>query len=292
MNNFDKNIKDKLQNHLNKNIEFSSNEKEKVNNYMNKKWKFSTKKSLLTLCTSLVVVLGCILIISSPAYIGNDVTRIIHSFSESKKEPVGKEELSSLFKQNENDQTNVDENNDELEMPKETDSKNEGENQAKAEEENEESNKEIDEENNEEKNETTKTPNKEVFIDILKQYENMSDLIGKQIINYENGGYEFKTFTKKEDVYNLLSEFMTYKAAEEYWSLRLEEQGNKLFLIPMDGDVYFDLDVPYVINKVSENQYEFVQEIGSDLHGETEVTITFRLNDQQWLIDEIKTQVL
>lgn len=259
MNDFDENIKKKIKKHLN-NIEFSSHEKEKIKEYMNKKRNYIVKNILLTLSASLTIVLVFILMISGPTYKDNDELEMAHSFSKLRNELVKKEDLYNLFETNENDQINMDENNDKSGLSEEETNDNE--------------------------------ENNAIFIEVLDKYLNMQNLIAEQIINFENGGNEFKRFTKKEEVYELLSEFMTYKAAEDYWSFRLKEQDNRLFLIPMDSHGYIDPNEPYVINKKSKYEYEFVQEITSDLFGRSQVTIIFKKNDQEWLIDAIKTELL
>ncbi|QDP40784.1 hypothetical protein [Radiobacillus deserti] len=262
MDNFDKKIKENLQEYMNKNINFSSEEKENVNEYITKEQ--NSKRYFMAVFSSLVVAGACLFILTSPMwYPSEDITRNVNSLKDSQKNPIHKEEPTDVIEESEKNQTDEKENSKENQ---ETDI--------------------VDKPKNEKDTVVKNVVDDKVFIDLVEQYNNMYNLVGNQIKDYDNGGNEFKTFTKKEDVYSLLSSFMTLKAAEEEWDSSLEVKNGKLFLIPMDGSPSFNLDAEFSISKITETEYEMTQET-DNVYTSGKIIITFILKNNRWLINDI-----
>lgn len=308
MDNFDNGIKRELKNHVHQNIHFTENEREKILESAVKKQQKYVAIKLLTVTAFTLAVFTLLAI----PFFANPEDNIIHKISSlpfSDKEPDSKGELpDSLFERkkkdnnqhsendnsesqkNKNAVTQDEEPNKEVDMPENHNNSEKDQEKNQDESENNPITNETNVEDSANNEANQENVNKEIFHELIKKFNNMdaqiSNLVDSTNYAHNLGGYYFKELTKKEEVYNHLLSYLTHEEAEGLWSYRLVESENGLIELSMDGHPDFYLDQPYIINKINDTKFEYVQEMEPGLFGPI-ISLTFTKIDDQWLISNV-----
>lgn len=128
------------------------------------------------------------------------------------------------------------------------------------------------------------------FLTLLNKYNHMFEKI-KPDVNYdhfseEHIGYKFKTIKTKDQLYAKFSGFMTKKVASIFWSERVSQGKDGLYLIPMDGLMRFNKDNPYTIKQINSKEYKLIHKHVSELYGTQMMIFTFTKVEGNWMITD------
>ncbi|RDW20644.1 hypothetical protein [Oceanobacillus chungangensis] len=130
-----------------------------------------------------------------------------------------------------------------------------------------------------------------VFLNLMYKFNSMQDVVLADVdpndYSEEAPGYKHKTLTSKEQVYALLSDYMSRGLAEYFWKERLAETEEGLFQIPMDKiPAWFVQSDPYQIKKINDETYQLMQTIESGMYGKLNLTFTMKKLEGKWLLTE------
>jgi hypothetical protein len=114
--------------------------------------------------------------------------------------------------------------------------------------------------------------------------ENLFREVSKDIDN--DVDFKFKSFHTKDELYAIHSDIMERNVFEWLYEIRLDEREDGLYAIPMDGPKAFHKETPYTLEKINDQQYQLIQHIESELHGNVTLTILFEHIDGKWKIVE------
>lgn len=122
----------------------------------------------------------------------------------------------------------------------------------------------------------------------------VEDLINEfsdRLIVDTDDDYRVKDFKSKEELINNLSEIMNKEVAKDYVDIFYREDTDGVYLVPTEGPLLLNFDLPYELNKKDDTTYYAVQENETVLHGKYKLTILFKYSNEKWIIEDIKVDV-
>ncbi|MBT2690570.1 DUF4367 domain-containing protein [Bacillus sp. ISL-47] len=119
-------------------------------------------------------------------------------------------------------------------------------------------------------------------INLLKKFYETED----KVLRDFGDEYKHQSYQTKEQFYQEFTGFMKRDLIEKLYHYRLEERGDGLYHLPMDGFVVFQEGKPYQFEKEENGQYSLTQSYDSDLHGKGTFQATFSYQNGEWIISD------
>jgi hypothetical protein len=125
-------------------------------------------------------------------------------------------------------------------------------------------------------------------VELLERYNSVRDAAFQDALDQPE--YKFRTYKTKEEFYQLFLGFMSRGHVEGHFSIRLDEQKDGMYMIPMDEVRTFWPKNPYKLGKISEHEYQLTQVQESDMHGREVLIVTFKNHSGTRKIDSIHSE--
>ncbi|UOQ46612.1 hypothetical protein MUN88_10885 [Gracilibacillus caseinilyticus] len=323
MDSFDKKIKNNLNEHLTGHIHFSNTEKYQVMESVKKK-----RIPFFILSLTSIAVTCIILVLSTIPFWretpSNEILKqtispiskttlsmkekLPESFflvRDSEEQMISKDDEESQNDQieertEETEDKSKDSNNEQVEEDKNDSNNEDTESGKKAENTDNQTNdnekdiksgaeeKESDEENQQEEEVANDAVDQDVFINLVKKYNNMHiELVENTEEDPVPDYNRAKNFNSKDEYFKHLSQFMTYETAADVWKGFFKEEGGHLWVLARDGHPDFVLDYEYSVKKISDTEYFMYQINQSQLFTGGNFEIYFSKIDGNWMISKV-----
>lgn len=314
MSDFDKFVKDELNNYLTKNIRVNETDKEKI---------YATRKKRVNLMYyfSFIFVSVLTLVLVTPMIKDGLPSTDLDSYSFSPKSIKSQEE-KTLIEQEEKEEEpeEVEETPDEPAteetppvetVPEDEPNKTEPETPNQTEEPKEpvtdvEDKPDTEQEpppeketapEKEEKPDDTVEKDSEmhaVVMDLMDKYNYMNSPDGVRHLydlDYPSEkGMKFYEIKTKQELYQVFSDFITPEASASYWGYLLHEDETGLYMIATEPPPFYLYDFGYTLTKIDTDKYKIVQEVGAIEGLYSNYSLTFEISkiDNKWKITKFE----
>ncbi|SET18400.1 D-alanyl-D-alanine carboxypeptidase [Salinibacillus kushneri] len=113
----------------------------------------------------------------------------------------------------------------------------------------------------------------------------------EQLIQETDQNLRVKNFNHKEELINNLSKLADPELAKQYVDVFYKEENNHLYLIPKNGPVLLNKNIPYKLAKNEQGLYYVSQENENEMMGKYSLYILFNRTENRWMIKDIKLDV-
>ncbi|TMN21817.1 hypothetical protein [Lentibacillus cibarius] len=93
-----------------------------------------------------------------------------------------------------------------------------------------------------------------------------------------------KKYDSKSELVQALTEVTTKDLAQVYVEEYYDEKDGKLYLEPKDAPAWINTKQPYQTKRVDSHTYRVIQEVKSELYGHYRLTVTFKFQENHWVI--------
>jgi hypothetical protein len=123
---------------------------------------------------------------------------------------------------------------------------------------------------------------KDKAAEVLSQYEStFMDVI--------NAGPELEEYESKEEIIQQFSTIMTSQHAESLAETYINDEREELSVVATETPIWLQEDQEYSWKKVSEKEYQVIQNIANQLRGNQEVTFTLIMEEDSWYVADVTT---
>ncbi|WP_077211931.1 hypothetical protein [Bacillus dakarensis] len=150
---------------------------------------------------------------------------------------------------------------------------------------------EVDPEQSEKKDPVLEEPpefNQEIAKNVMEQYKQLFTTI---MDSAEDDGV-ITGFNSRTEVQAHLMKGMSESLASSLMERYIGEKEGRPYLIPTSAPVWLENDLPFQIERISDEHYKIVQEKENELIGHAVVTYHVKPRDAKWIVSQVDTKML
>jgi len=149
---------------------------------------------------------------------------------------------------------------------------------------------------------TTRAEASKLFILLIEEHLETMDFEVDRALSLEEefedrlfqtteNGWEVENFDNKGDLIAYISEITSYELAASYVDIYYDYQDGELIQPPMDGPTILIEDRDFRLQKLHPREYQLVQETTTEMIGHYTLTLTYRFENNVWVIHERDVEV-
>jgi hypothetical protein len=123
---------------------------------------------------------------------------------------------------------------------------------------------------------------KDKAAEVLSQYEST-------FMEVINAGPALEEYESKEEIIQQFSTIMTSQHAESLAETYINDESEELSVVATETPIWLQEDQEYSWKKVSEKEYQVIQNIANQLRGNQEVTFTLIMEEDSWYVADVTT---
>lgn len=296
MGDYDKKIKTEMQGYLKKNIHFSSEDRERIQSKIQKKKRVNFLYYGAFTMTVFIAILFIFPILQGDS---SKLNITPPGFSEKQTEMKGmldeswgneEEENSDIEEKSVKDSTEQTEKNNEPVEQEQPENINEESVVQTKEPEKDEAEEKIEKEQEEEEEHTTEKMQltKAVAWELVKKFNSITptlvSLTDKEYLHPEVVGYELVGFETPDQVYELFTDFIEKAVTKKMHGHTITTYEDKVYLIPMDGPLSFNLNNDIHITTIDNEKYKISQDVEPPFNFYAEIVVA-KINGNWKIVD-------
>ncbi len=94
-------------------------------------------------------------------------------------------------------------------------------------------------------------------------------------------------YNSSEEVEAHFQQAMSPQLAEWFVETYIMETEEGVFLLPMDGPIWLDKERPYEVLKITDTEYQVVQEWDTDYLGHVNIIFVLIHDDEKWVVHDL-----